>query len=73
MVRVRILGWITLTLFLLCVTACEQEARMEGATFAPEMKLSLAGEWSFQLDPKDAGEEDKWFDKDLPLRIKLPG
>ena len=73
MERVRILRWITLTLFLFCVTACEQEARMEGATFVPEMRVSLAGEWGFQLDPKDVGEEDKWFDKDLPLRIKLPG
>ncbi len=73
MVRVRILRWITLTLFLLCIASCGQEARMEGATLAPEMNLSLAGEWGFQLDPKDVGEEGKWFDRDLPLRIELPG
>jgi hypothetical protein len=46
---------------------------MEVAASAPEMDLSLAGEWGFQLDPKGVGEEDKWFDSDLPLRIKLPG
>jgi hypothetical protein len=73
MERVRIVKGVALALCLLWIVGCEGQARMEEAVFAPETDLCLAGEWGFQLDPKDMGEEDKWFEKDLPLRIKLPG
>jgi hypothetical protein len=73
MVWFRIVKGITLTFLLFCIAGCGEGARMEGATFVRGMRLSLAGEWGFQLDPKDIGEEDKWFDRDLPLRITLPG
>ena len=36
-------------------------------------QLDLAGTWSFQLDRQDQGEADKWFERDLPDRIALPG
>ena len=26
--------------------------------------MSLRGEWSFQLDPNDIGENQKWFEKE---------
>lgn len=35
--------------------------------------ISLAGQWSFQLDPQQVGEKEKWFETDLPQSIKLPG
>jgi hypothetical protein len=35
--------------------------------------ISLAGEWQFQTDPKDAGITEKWFSKNLNDKIKLPG
>lgn len=35
--------------------------------------ISLAGQWSFQLDPNGIGEKEKWFETDLPQSIKLPG
>ncbi len=33
----------------------------------------LAGEWRFALDRNDAGVNEKWFAKDLPDKIQLPG
>ncbi len=36
-------------------------------------KLDLAGTWRFQLDRQDQGEAEKWFERDLPDKITLPG
>ncbi len=35
--------------------------------------ISLEGTWQFGLDPNDTGNNEKWFDRDLPQRIRLPG
>lgn len=35
--------------------------------------IILSGEWQFQTDPGDVGEAEKWFEKDLPETVKLPG
>jgi hypothetical protein len=35
--------------------------------------LSLAGVWRFQLDPKSAGVEGKWFAEKLDDSVTLPG
>jgi len=35
--------------------------------------LPLAGAWRFALDRNDAGINEKWFSKDLPEKIQLPG
>ncbi|MCW5550777.1 MAG: hypothetical protein KIS67_01290 [Verrucomicrobiae bacterium] len=35
--------------------------------------LPLAGEWRFQLDRADAGVRERWFERTLPQKIKLPG
>lgn len=32
----------------------------------------LSGLWRFQLDPKDEGEAQRWFDKGLPAPRKIP-
>jgi beta-galactosidase len=34
---------------------------------------SLAGTWSFQIDPQDQGLKEKWQDQKLHDQIKLPG
>jgi hypothetical protein len=36
-------------------------------------RICLAGQWNFKLDPKAVGEKEKWFEADLPDKIKLPG
>src|ERR1035438_9862808 len=36
-------------------------------------RISLAGTWRFQLDRAKAGIEERWFERSLPDRIKLPG
>ncbi|MCX6906438.1 MAG: glycoside hydrolase [Verrucomicrobia bacterium] len=38
-----------------------------------ESAVSLEGQWRFQLDRNDAGITEKWFERALPGRIKLPG
>ncbi|MCU0796552.1 MAG: discoidin domain-containing protein [Akkermansiaceae bacterium] len=49
------------------------------AAFAPlslragETSVSLAGEWKFELDRKDSGVGEGWFNKDLGGSIQLPG
>jgi len=35
--------------------------------------VSLAGQWTVKLDPKDVGEKGKWFDEALTDKIMLPG
>ena len=35
--------------------------------------LPLAGVWRFALDRGDAGERERWYERDLPQKIKLPG
>jgi hypothetical protein len=35
--------------------------------------ISLAGNWSFQLDHNDAGIQEQWFTKKLDDHIQLPG
>lgn len=35
--------------------------------------INLSGEWQFQMDPQDVGEQEKWFEKDLPDTVQLPG
>ena len=36
-------------------------------------RLSLAGQWRFQLDREDAGVKERWFERSLDQRIALPG
>ena len=35
--------------------------------------LSLAGKWSFRLDPSNVGEAEHWFNETLPDSFVLPG
>lgn len=45
-----------------------------GATTAVAREnIDLSGDWSFRLDPNDAGVGEKLFGKTLPDKIKLPG
>jgi hypothetical protein len=43
------------------------------STGSEKYAIDLTGQWSFQLDPKNVGEAEKWFKKDLADKIKLPG
>ena len=36
-------------------------------------KLDMAGEWQFQTDPDDRGENEEWYKTDLSETINLPG
>ncbi len=36
-------------------------------------RIGLSGGWQFAADPADSGMKEKWFLKDLPDRITLPG
>jgi beta-galactosidase/beta-glucuronidase len=36
-------------------------------------RLSLAGEWKFQIDSLDKGIEQEWFSKELNEKVVLPG
>lgn len=35
--------------------------------------LSLDGQWSFALDPDQAGEQGRWYSRDLDQMIQVPG
>ena len=35
--------------------------------------LDLSGTWSFQLDEQKVGLQDRWFEKKLKDKIRLPG
>jgi len=55
-------------LFVLAITFCIAAKPLRAAESLP-----LAGEWRFALDRNDAGTTEKWFTKDLPDKIQLPG
>ncbi len=40
---------------------------------ADELKIDLSGTWSFQIDSSNKGIEQKWYNRKLQDRIKLPG
>jgi len=42
-------------------------------TAARAEQIDLVGTWLFQLDRQDRGETGKWFERDLPDKITLPG
>ncbi|MFA6561871.1 MAG: discoidin domain-containing protein [Verrucomicrobiia bacterium] len=47
--------------------------QLGSAGMCAESTVSLEGQWRFQLDRNDAGITEKWFDRTLPDRIRLPG
>lgn len=40
---------------------------------SPVSTIDLSGEWQFQTDPHDRGIDEKWYEKNLPETVKLPG
>jgi hypothetical protein len=61
---------ITTAFFLMLITTASK------VTASPQKEqevIPLAGQWGFRLDREDVGEKDKWFEIDLPDKIKLPG
>jgi len=35
--------------------------------------ISLAGQWRFQLDRRNTGLREQWFERSLPDKVRLPG
>ena len=35
--------------------------------------IDLSGVWGFALDPNDAGVEGRWYERELPDRLEMPG
>jgi len=52
---------------------CRNATDAKVATKPALSAISLAGQWSFKLDPKDAGRQEKWYAGKLPESIELPG
>jgi len=55
---------------------CQQTTDSKVTTTSRQIKptsISLAGQWSFKLDPNDIGQQEKWYDIRLADSIKLPG
>ena len=46
---------------------------MPFAACADGARLSLAGEWRFQLDPDNVGIAEKWHTRQLTDAVQLPG
>jgi hypothetical protein len=42
-------------------------------SMADKTVINLKGKWAFEVDEKDQGETQAWFNKDLKKSIKLPG
>lgn len=48
-------------------------ALVTASAFANEAVLSLAGDWRFEIDRADAGQDAAWFSRELKESIRLPG
>ena len=57
---------------LITSTAISILSMVSGLAFGQD-HVSLAGEWSFQLDSKKTGVSEQWYERDLDDRISLPG
>ena len=44
-----------------------------GAALAQRDEIELGGEWRFELDEENVGEEEGWFSRDLEEMVRLPG
>jgi hypothetical protein len=51
-------------LFLLAIWSCNQKQFDV---------IDLSGEWQFQMDQDDRGIAEKWYEKNLPETVQLPG
>ena len=43
------------------------------SSYAQEKEISLEGNWNFQIDRKDEGITQKWYNRNLSDKIHLPG
>ena len=73
--KLRGMKTVSAALFLLQLAASAILYGSPSASFmaAGAGRLSLAGQWRFQLDREDAGVKERWFERSLDQRIKLPG
>ncbi|MEO7580328.1 MAG: discoidin domain-containing protein [Massilia sp.] len=63
----------TVRLFFTALTASAMTlACLSGAAFAVETR-DLSGNWRFEMDRKDEGLSQQWFDRALGDKIRLPG
>jgi len=62
---------------IIILTGCQKATESKVATTSElsekEAAISLAGLWSFKLDPNDVGQQEKWYAGKLDDSIKLPG
>jgi len=56
-----------------CHQATGSKAAATTAKSEKAAAISLEGRWSFKLDPKDLGQQEKWYAGKLADSIKLPG
>ncbi|MBI4582900.1 MAG: hypothetical protein HY717_02530, partial [Planctomycetes bacterium] len=42
-------------------------------TSGAEPSIDLDGDWAFQLDPRDEGIQEQFFNRKLEGRLRLPG
>ena len=56
-----------------CGEATDSKVATTAALGKEADTISLAGQWSFRLDPKDAGQQEKWYAGKLAESIELPG
>jgi len=61
--RLHLVLTTALVVLAICTLACA----------APHNTISLAGKWRFQADPQEKGQTERWFLRDLPQTIRLPG
>ena len=51
----------------------KRQSRIDPHDSHDSLKISLAGQWRFRLDPDDQGGKEEWFNTSLPDSIALPG
>ncbi|RXK85687.1 sugar-binding domain-containing protein [Filimonas effusa] len=60
-------------LVLTSFSVCAQEPFASAAASDYRQRIDLKGEWQFAIDAANKGIQERWFLKDLPDRISLPG
>ncbi|MHC4720324.1 MAG: sugar-binding domain-containing protein [Planctomycetota bacterium] len=66
-------AWVATAAGGVMLIAMASQAKATPPSHKEQGLICLAGQWGFRLDPKEVGEKEKWFEADLPERIRLPG
>ncbi|MFH1718190.1 MAG: discoidin domain-containing protein [Planctomycetota bacterium] len=64
--------WMVYVIVAGCVLSCRSQQARPAKDTESDI-IDIAGVWQFRLDPNAVGQSEKWYERQLAGKIKLPG